>query len=332
MTLWAQFQGLTPSPDGRHAAPLVGIALVRGGCHYVYKDAAGRPCAVFRLSEPAGAPEQVLAIALQHLSVEPRLHCRVLAEGQQVEGEYGLIRCLSENEQLHEYLLKVLETLLEGHTEPIIPTELNTLILRLVELFEATQATPAGTVAGLWAELFVALRSRSPLLMLEAWHSGPEDRYDFARGIERIEVKCSIRRRREHHFSFEQANPAEGQRVLVASLFLEASRAGASLGELWDQARDTARGNPQLITRVERVCLRTLGKGWSGAREARFDSQLAAESLAFFAMDGVPRLTPPLPPGVLQAEFVSDLADSSEFARGSLEGDLLVAALTRVIS
>lgn len=332
MTLWTQFQDLAPSDDGRPAEPLTGIALIRGGCHYVYKDVGGRPCAMFRLDERDQEP--VLAIQLQHLRVEPGLHCRVRTEGQQVEGHYGVVRCLSQNEQLHEYLLKVLENVLEGHTRPIAPKDLNDLILRLVELFEAAEAVPEGTVAGLWAELFVALRSRSPLVLLEAWHAGPGERYDFAKESERLEVKSSTRRRREHHFSFEQAHPPEGLRVIVASMFVEASRGGLSLGELWDEARDSARGNPELITMIERVCMRTLGKGWNGAREARFDDQLAQDSLRFFAVETMPRLASPLPPGVLNAEFIADLCGCPEFPmrQGAGLGLLLTASMERVTS
>lgn len=331
MTLWSQFQNLAVSREGPDADPLIGVALVHGSCHYVFKDASERPCAMFRLARHEAAHDQVLSIALQQLVVEPSLRCRVWAEAREVEGDYALLRCLTQDEHLHEYLLKVLEKVLEGRVEPILPSQLNALLLRLVELFEAAEAAPVGTVAGLWAELFVALRSRVPLAVLEAWHPNPEDRYDFASGVERIEVKCSTRRRREHHFSFEQAYPPNEQKVVVASLFVETSRGGPSLGDLWDEARDAARGRPDLVTLIERVCLRTLGRGWGMARETRYDALLAKESLAFFAIEAIPRLSDPLPAGVLRADFLADLTGSPQLGKESDtgRGPLLRAAMDR---
>ena len=326
MSLWAQFQDL-PSSSERESEPLTGIEIVHGGDHYVFKDPDGRPCTLFRLASSSGEGERVLAIALQHLRMEPRLHCRVRNGADHVEGDYGLLRCLSASEELQEYLLKILEKVLDGRAGPITPLSLNALILRLVELFESVEATPRGTVAGLWAELFVALRAQSPLDALKAWHRYPEDRYDFAQDLQRVEVKCSTSRQREHHFSFEQAYPQAAQKVVVASLYAQSSRAGVSLGELWDRARETAAADSDLVLSLERNCLRILGKGWSGARRACFDPTVAEDSVAFYAMESIPRLAAPLPPGVIRAEFVADLGGCTPLSREALGVEGIVGSM-----
>jgi hypothetical protein len=314
VTVWQQFQALEAS-EVQQPNALTGLELVSGGAHFVFKDSFGRPCALFGVTAPSDATERVLAIELQHVRVEPQLRCRIRLGARDIEGEYGLLRCLSSDVDLQEYLVMVLEKVVEGRSGPMTPSALNALILRLVELFALADATPRGTVVGLWAELFVALRSQPPLVALEAWHTAPEDRYDFAAGVERVEVKCSTQRRREHHFSFEQSYPPYGQSVIVASVFAEATAAGASLGELWDRAREVARGTPDLVLVVEKVCMQVLGRGWESARKARFDLQLAESSLAFYAIESIPRLIAPLPTGVLRAEFVADLGGCPRLAR-----------------
>ena len=80
----------------------------------------------------------------------------------------------------------------------------------------------------------------------------------------------------------------------------------ASLGHADDALR--------LTTTVGTV----LGSDWPDYSTARFDDVLAASSVRFYRADAVPRVEPPVPNGVTQIEFVSDLSDVAKLSDSDL--------------
>ena len=73
---------------------------------------------------------------------------------------------------------------------------------------------------GLWAELLVIERSKSPAYLLQSWHVSPNDKFDFNDGIDKIEVKSTRNVRRIHTFSLEQLHPNVNANLLIASVFV----------------------------------------------------------------------------------------------------------------
>src|SRR5258708_21198704 len=106
--------------------------------------------------------------------------------------------------------------------------ELQIVIDRLVELLRALSLPPTRTIFGLWAELYLIYRSRDAVRMASAWHQNPGDLYDFAAGVQRLEVKAPGATTRRHHFTIEQLVPPLHVQDLISSLILERSTAGVS--------------------------------------------------------------------------------------------------------
>ena len=73
--------------------------------------------------------------------------------------------------------------------------------------------------------------------MAAAWHRDPVEHFDSRAGPQRIEVKSSTSRKREHFFSLEQLTPAGGSRIVVASVFVERVGGGVSLRKIFDDTR-----------------------------------------------------------------------------------------------
>jgi hypothetical protein len=95
---------------------------------------------------------------------------------------------------------------------------------------------------------------------------------------------------------------------VIASIFIESSTAGVSLGELWDQVRDIVSDQSALRAHVDKVCLSSLGSSWQQARGLAFDEHLAMNSLAFYDAQDVPHLPQEIPEGVSEVRFRSDLS------------------------
>lgn len=307
-----------------HAATFSGSRIPsRPGCH-VCKDSLGKPALLIPVSGELSG-RLLPNVALENLRVEHSIRCHIAGHGGvSIDSVFTILRCLSDERALQEYFLMTIGTIIP--TLPLSPSarDLSEAIDKLVELFHALAQAPTRHVQGLWAELFVITQSTCPISMIEAWHSEIDERFDFSSGQQRIEVKSSSDRTRRHFFSLEQAYPPEGTDVLIASVFIERATNGTSLGDLWDEVRGAVESAPMLLMKIERVCLKALGNSWADARTKCFDLQLAEQSLAFYRVEGIPRITADLPQGISEVKFRSDLslATSVDFIKGCA-GDML---------
>jgi len=285
----------------------------------VAKDTVGRPAALIGIIVGMGRDRPV-SVSLENLTVEHDVSCRISTSVTTAVERCSLIRCLSEEREIQRCFLRILATFLPALGEAVDSRQLSIIIQRLVELFRLARRPRAQTLRGLWAELFLIARSQGPLILIQAWHTESSEHFDFSVGAERVEIKSSSTRTRVHEFSFEQAYPASGARAVAASVFVEESTNGTTLGELWDKVAKLSPTSEGRL-KIERVCLQVLGEDVSEGRRAAFDWELAMESLAFFDMARIPRVRDDQPPGVHDIRFASDLA---------LSQDLSAAELTRM--
>lgn len=273
----------------------------------VAKSEAGLPAILVAVDAPMGV-DRPLTVDLANLRVEHNVRCGVSRQGTEAEtARYSIIQCLSEDSDVQACFLRTIGGALVGLKRRVGANDLVDLVDRLVVLFRLVAKPRERALQGLWAELFVILSSSDPAMMIDAWHSQSVERFDFGRGGERLEVKSSSVRSREHMFSFEQVYPPSGASVLVASVFVEEQTKGRSLGYLWDRVIDVApRGEARL--KVERVCAQSLGRDLGSGRAFAADWNLARESLAFYRVTDIPRPSADYPPGVSQLRFRSDLS------------------------
>jgi hypothetical protein len=234
--------------------------------------------------------------------------CRITRpDGSVEQGYFTVITCTSSENSLRNHFLQVASAIIDVLGRSPSQGDITKALYDFVELFRSLARAPHEQVQGVWAELFLIARARRPELMAHAWHVSPEDRYDFSAGPERIEVKSTGRRVRQHHFSLEQLRSPVETRVLVASMFVERSGAGTSLGDLMQQVRLRLSATPDLAVRLEAVVAEALGSALLGSLDDRFDKELADESVAFYEARNVPQPAGELPQGVSEVHFISDL-------------------------
>lgn len=183
---------------------------------------------------------------------------------------------------------------------------------------------------GLWSELFLISQAENPGALVQAWHTAADDRYDFAQGAQRIEVKSTSTRLRQHVFSLEQLSPPAGTRVIISSLFAEHSAGGTSIADLLDEIGNAVRATSQ-IADAQRTAYLSLGETWRDGVTARFDRELAGASLRFIDAGSAPSIPGPVPPGVSQVRFASDLTNAPALPADDLweAGGLHAAARPR---
>jgi Putative PD-(D/E)XK family member, (DUF4420) len=288
------------SGSGLSAVPIPGAEDYR-----LAKDAHGAPCLLIR-QEPmltSSAP-----IRLQNLSVSFGVPCTIAQVGREDEpGTFTIVRCLPVNPGLFPHFLRIISPIVVALGPSPLPPALSRAIAGLVELFQALSAPAKKTIQGIWAELLLIRLARDPRMLALAWHADPTERFDFSAGAQRIEVKSSSSRRREHYFSLEQLLAPRASHVVVASVFVERSGGGVSLSRLFAETRALLGEDASLVARFEAIFYKSLGSGWIDAMDECFDWQLAVESLSVFAAEDVPKVDNAVPTRVTDVRFRSDL-------------------------
>lgn len=310
MDLLSDFRALPPPQ--RAGAASFSVVPVPGFPHTrIGKGVDGEP-ALLVTTDALGWSASLPPIRLTHLSVQHGLRCRIEAGRRTTEATFAVVRLVASDRTLADYFLEVLPPVIRRIGELPTSESLHVALTGLVELFRSLGDPPRKSIQGVWAELFVLARAANPAVLAAAWHRMPEERFDFAEGDQRVEVKSAAGRRRCHHFSLEQARPPTGATVLIASVLLERSTGGTSLGDLLARIRSHLGGAPGLAASTEGVVAASLGSALPEALGAAFDEELALSSLRFYWGQSIPCVETPLPSRVSDVHFTADLSDVPE--------------------
>jgi hypothetical protein len=237
------------------------------------------------------------------------------------------LRCTAHEAELREFFVDMAQVTVERLGSDPSESDVNRAVAELVELFRAFEDAPRKSVQGLWAEVLAITVATDPATLIRAWHSAPDEAFDFADGATRLEVKSFGGVARAHTFSLRQVHPGAGIVVVFVSVRAERSAGGATIRDLI--ARVSERGiAPSLALKVHRVVARTLGTSAATALSVGFDFQRAVDSLRFFASSAIPSVDPQLPAGVLSVRFEALLDEERALSPGALRGvgDLVAAA------
>lgn len=279
--------------------------------HRLGKDALGRPLLLISISD-VRSRRRLAPTELEHLTVMYDMNCRVSRSDDSFEeGRFTVVHCIGEDTRLQDYFLKVASAIIVSLKNQPTQSDVAHIVNQLIELFRAMANPPRKSMRGLWAELFLISKAYQPAILSEAWHTLPEDRYDFAMDDQRIEVKSFSGDIRLHFFSLEQLHPPNGVKVLVASISVESSQAGVSIIDLREKIQTRLGSNLDSLLHIDKVIALTLGDTWQRASDTRFDERLAEESLAFYETSEIPSVNPNLPSGVSAVHFRSDLTEIS---------------------
>jgi hypothetical protein len=318
------FESLQPSKFAGEQNRFVAIAIPEYPYFHLAKDSDQLPSLLISVTDTSAKPAP--PITLEHLSIVFDAPCRISrSDGASDEGIFTVIRCIGRERLLHTYFLRAIRVLFD--LLPTTPTkaEVGQAISTLVELFRSITSSPKKSIQGLWAELFLIDTALRPEILVAAWHTTPHDRFDFNAGNERIEVKSTSQRIRQHHFALDQLVPIEGTRIVIASLFTEPVSRGITVIELADKIRDKLRAFPVLAEHLDRIVTTTLGNNWRAAFDEAFDRQLALTTLQFYDAATLPSIPIPLPIGISDVHFRADLSicPSLDLTRSSKTRPLL---------
>lgn len=280
---------------------------------------------------PAARDRYPTGVRLEHLSVEPGVRCVVIEhDTTSTTDTYVLIGCTSDDAELQAFFLRVIAAFVKSFGDKPGESTVRHGIELLVNLFKALNQPARKSIRGFWAELFIIAESEEPTKLLDAWHGGPLDLYDFSQGADRLEVKSSADKR-EHHFRREQLIPADGCRLIVASIIVRSAGGGTSVADLVSRISSLDGIDGPRLEKVSRITAETLGQDWRFGITLRFDEEGARQSVKFYDGPSVPGLRGPIPPEVSNVHFLVDMSRSNPIQDKEREGfgSLTRAAIPR---
>ncbi|GCE05751.1 PD-(D/E)XK motif protein [Dictyobacter aurantiacus] len=299
--------------------------------HRLAKDAQDKPCLLISVLD-SSRKDKSAPIKLEHVFVQYDVKCQISQiDGVIEEGKFTIVGCAVNDETMHTYFLHIASILVTAlGTDPSRNEVFNT-INNFIELFRGITEIPRKSVQGLWAELFLMARANDIPTVIKAWHPTNEDRYDFSSEDQRIEVKSTSKRTRQHYFSLEQLCPPANTNLVIASIFVEYAGIGTSIMDLVDHINTHLASHPDLMFKLDRLISSTLGTNWRDAFDAQFDIDLAEESLKFFEVTAIPTVNRDIPAEVSEVHFKSDLSNcpSLDLQHFRKQGGLFKATLSQ---
>lgn len=304
----AIFEAIDPPPGDNPDKPLYAVMPVPGyESYFVGKDREFHACLLVAAADRAGRHQP--PIRLESLDVQFELRCQLRKDREpEREGAFTVIRCRSLDRETIRYFLSVCETVLRMVGDKPAQRIVASAIHRLAAIFQKIQKPLARPINGLFGELYLIWRSGNPVRALTAWRMDETARFDFSDGDVRLDVKATGGRVRAHTFSYEQCNPPPSTIAIVASLFVERVPSGIVMRLLIDEIGSRVAAHADLVLKLHEVVAATLGASLNNALTMSFDVKLADSSLRFFSLHDVPAIRGPLPTGISDVHFRSDLS------------------------
>lgn len=293
-----------PAKNAEGDARFVAATVPEFSNHFVGWNNLGQPCVLLETTDIGFlAPLKLFALEVQFC-----IPCEVLLPNGNSEGhQLTVASCTTGDPDLRSYFLHLMDMVIQIVGGRPSLHDVSGAIGSLIEILQQLTKPASRSVAGLFAELLVIALSRDPLRCLSAWRANPGDRFDFSLDDARLETKATSDRVRSHYFSIEQCVPPAGAYAAVASIFVEQTGAGQSLGDLLSEVQGRLGGDMQAQLKLRAVAANSLGSSLPSALHMRFDSALARSTLCFFKAEDIPAIRPPVPGGVTAVRFRSDL-------------------------
>jgi hypothetical protein len=285
----------------------------------VAKDATGAPAIIVR--NVVG--DRLLPVVLRNAILLPHARVVIRRGESEVEVDAAVYRCRTSTPILRDYFVVAVAGIVAAALRAG-SVDASGVLRQLAELFHRLELPSTRSLQGFWGELFLIAESTNPTLMLEAWHADPYERFDFAAGVERLDMKTCSAPPRRHRFNLSQLRPRGKVSPFIASVICVRSSAGTSVQELLEDVRDLA-APPQHRAKVELLVADVITED-ANLHEMRFDREEARASLRFFRAQDIPSVDADIPEAVTNVHFDVFVADSMALAAAPEEEVLIRAA------
>lgn len=157
----------------------------------------------------------------------------------------------------------------------------------IIKLFSKAIKKRSITELGLWGELLLIDMCSNKNEVINSWHRDAKDTFDFNNGVEKIEVKTTVRNERIHKFSYNQLKKGADNDAVACSLVTSQIDKGLSVSDLYISIIEKIDRQTQSILneKIIDICGDSL-EGFTN----KYDHIGAVNSIEFYHMKQIPNL------------------------------------------
>lgn len=261
---------------------------------------------------------------LEMISVRFGIKCKLdLGNGVSHDERYVVLELKEGYLELEDYFLDIVYIMLKNLPEELSIVTLRKEIDRIINLFNKISQPPLKSIQGLWAELLVIERSKSPSYLVRSWHLNKADRFDFNDGVDKLEVKSTSKNIRVHTFSSQQLNPNLNTFLLIASVMVIQTGIGTGISELANRIENRLDDLEDSL-KLREIIAATLGENIKSSENFFFDYQYSVDSLSFYDCSVIPNIPAHLVPSeISNIHFDINLSNVSKIDFGTITSALL---------
>lgn len=234
--------------------------------------------------------------------------CTILNGKKKISGKYTLITLKEDSENLLPYFLDivliVVKSIPPNSSLQLVKSEIDKLIV----MFSNILGEGTGDIQGLWAELLIIEQSKSPEYLISSWHVVKTSLFDFNNGEDKLEIKSTKNNERKHTFSLDQLIKNKSSNLIIGSVLIVITGQGKNVFDLISSIEKRVKDKNLLIT-LGRIVSETLGNKINEANDIFFDYATAKDSVEFFDVNDIPKLSPKsIPPEITNVHFDCNLS------------------------
>jgi hypothetical protein len=272
---------------------------------FLAKTGEGAPVV---LLQDSSAPRYRPGFQLRYLRAEFHTTCLIRSGQIEANGQFAIISCDPSTPELFELFVRTVTAAVADLSVGAGTDEIQSQFESLVNLFRRF-AKPAGReITGLWAELFVVLRSKNIAAALSAWRNAPAERFDFSWTEGQLEVKATTNPIRAHEFALEQLKNPDGKKSYVASLLLQPLSGGMGIMDLAAAIEGQIPSDGDLRHKLWMNIASDLGNDFSELLDRQFDLSYAGRNAVLYSAGDIPAPAPPDDSRITSIRFVADLS------------------------
>jgi len=268
---------------------------------------------------------------LENIEISHNNDCTVDIKNKKKKGYFSIIKLTSLDNQLRSTFLEIIEATIGNLQFPSSSQDIDLNLQAIINLFRSMNQSSVKKASGLWSELFIIDSSKNLDKIIGYWHDLNNDTYDFSLGNNYLEVKSTLGSERKHILSIDQAYPDPKDNVVFASLMLEESSLGLSLGDLRARIRNRIK-DPSLKLKFDGLYYSCLGNTWKEASLRSFDESHAKQNIKYLDLKDIPKIDSNQKniSGVSGIKFTSNFDMSSKINKTKFKKKSLLFKITLV--
>jgi len=267
-------------------------------------------------------------INLKLIQVAFHKNCKLISkEGDKSDGVYTIVSLKSNSEDIIKYFVNTVHYLINQLDINSSFTQIKAELNNLVNLFRSLSKPAKKTIQGLWTELLFINQSNDIEYVINCWHQGKNDRYDFNNGIDKIEIKSTSKNDRIHRFSLSQLEKIKNTEIAIGSTFTVETGKGKNANDLIESIKEKV-SEPSLMFKINNIVANTMGDELESIFDVCFDYNLALHSIRYFDIRDIPKInSETIPNEITNIKYDCNLSNVNSIDNSEVTSQLLKAII-----